>query len=442
MGNRNGWWSYLKDSFFLAMPDEYLDRILDLNNRVYPPEVLEAAMDRFSAEVGTEADTVPVGSWGNGPRQMDLIVRRFINDRHRYINSLVVSVKLGLPVCARPGEPVVFDTAGSKPPLGPGVTYTWSNGMAGDRPSIAFDAPGVYRITLTISARGASASAERIVRVSGTDDPPFLEQDGQVVLEAESHSGSISVEAVDAWKSATDTPGYSGPGYMTSGGVQRFQKAGYSALAPELLYPIRFSHPGTYHLWVRSRAKAASSDSASVALDCQELPLARYLQAPLGTEFVWTPGLPTAGPVTIEVPAGDPVDHQFSMYVREPGLEVDRIVLTLDPAFAPEGLGPPESPRAATGARGPFIRGDANRDGAVDISDAVATLDLLFQGRVQGVPCPDAADANDDGSVDVSDAIYTIFFLFLAGERIPPPFPAPALDPTTGDPFTCGDSEP
>ena len=38
-----------------------------------------------------------------------------------------------------------------------------------------------------------------------------------------------------------------------------------------------------------------------------------------------------------------------------------------------------------------FRRGDANSDGKVDISNAVAVLGLLFLGRVTQ-SCPDAAD--------------------------------------------------
>lgn len=77
----------------------------------------------------------------------------------------------------------------------------------------------------------------------------------------------------------------------------------------------------------------------------------------------------------------------------------------------------------------PFIRGDSNGDGAVDISDPVTVLGFLFMG---GAPpaCDDAEDANDDGSVDISDASYILNFLFLGGPAPPEPFGAPGADPT------------
>ena len=46
-----------------------------------------------------------------------------------------------------------------------------------------------------------------------------------------------------------------------------------------------------------------------------------------------------------------------------------------------------------------FVRGDANVDGTVDISDPVFTLVFLFSGAVPGIPCQDAADANGDAGV-------------------------------------------
>lgn len=63
------------------------------------------------------------------------------------------------------------------------------------------------------------------------------------------------------------------------------------------------------------------------------------------------------------------------------------------------------------GAR--FLRGDSDRDGRLDVSDPIATLQHLFQGRE--LACLDAADADDSGAVNLSDAIVTLSFLFLGG---------------------------
>jgi hypothetical protein len=77
-----------------------------------------------------------------------------------------------------------------------------------------------------------------------------------------------------------------------------------------------------------------------------------------------------------------------------------------------------------------FLRGDANYDGDVDISDGVRILIYLFVGGVT-TDCPDAYDANDANTVSVTDAIFIFQYLFSDGPVIPPPFPTEGRDPTS-----------
>ncbi len=67
-----------------------------------------------------------------------------------------------------------------------------------------------------------------------------------------------------------------------------------------------------------------------------------------------------------------------------------------------------------------FKRGDANRDGSMNIADAIYILQNLF---AQGPPlyCLEAADGNDDDSVNIADAVYILQNLFAQGPAIPPP---------------------
>jgi len=83
----------------------------------------------------------------------------------------------------------------------------------------------------------------------------------------------------------------------------------------------------------------------------------------------------------------------------------------------------------------PFIRGDPNEDGEVDLADAVAVLSYLF--RFDTVfNCLDAADSNDDGFIDIGDAILILAFLFTEGEPPLPPFPSCGFDQTES--LGCG----
>ena len=78
----------------------------------------------------------------------------------------------------------------------------------------------------------------------------------------------------------------------------------------------------------------------------------------------------------------------------------------------------------------PFLRGDVNADGKVDISDPIATGDWIFRGSRQ-VICQKRGDSNDDGKVTLEDMVFTLLYLFTSQGRIlPQPFPRPGFDPT------------
>jgi hypothetical protein len=77
----------------------------------------------------------------------------------------------------------------------------------------------------------------------------------------------------------------------------------------------------------------------------------------------------------------------------------------------------------------PFLRGDANADGDVNVADAVCILQYLFAGG-SPIACPDAVDANDDERLNLADAVYILQYLFANGPAIPPPTGTCGLDPT------------
>jgi hypothetical protein len=84
-----------------------------------------------------------------------------------------------------------------------------------------------------------------------------------------------------------------------------------------------------------------------------------------------------------------------------------------------------------------FLRGDANRDGRINLTDAVRVLDHLFGGNLLG--CLDAGDFDDSGVLNISDAVSILGHLFQPGPRppVPPPFESPGFDPTPDD-LDCG----
>ena len=62
-----------------------------------------------------------------------------------------------------------------------------------------------------------------------------------------------------------------------------------------------------------------------------------------------------------------------------------------------------------------FLRGDANSDKKVSVSDVVYIINYLFKGGLAPLPAPIVGDANCDGKVSVSDVVYLINYLFKGG---------------------------
>ncbi len=90
---------------------------------------------------------------------------------------------------------------------------------------------------------------------------------------------------------------------------------------------------------------------------------------------------------------------------------------------------PPPPPPVPPEGSVPFLRGDANEDGKISISDALLLRRFLFLGDL-APRCYDAGDVNDDGTVDLSDVIFIVANAFLDGPAIPPPYAEIGDDPT------------
>ena len=124
-----------------------------------------------------------------------------------------------------------------------------------------------------------------------------------------------------------------------------------------------------------------------------------------------------AGRVVVNIPATDrPV--RGDIIIR--GQESSSVIRN---AFFSYGTCEADAP---PGCEGGFIRGDANGDEALDISDALYILGWLFLGDADPV-CMEATDVNDDGETNISDPSYVLAYLFVGGAEPPAPFPEPGI---------------
>ena len=72
---------------------------------------------------------------------------------------------------------------------------------------------------------------------------------------------------------------------------------------------------------------------------------------------------------------------------------------------------------------GPFIRGDVNSDGVLDIADASFVFNYLFLGG-EGPTCISALNSNaEDGTPNLTAGVFLLNFLFMGGAPPPAPYP-------------------
>ncbi len=74
----------------------------------------------------------------------------------------------------------------------------------------------------------------------------------------------------------------------------------------------------------------------------------------------------------------------------------------------------------------PFVRGDTNSDGLLDLSDAITNLGLLFLGASS--ECWASHDANADDLLNLADTLYLLEALFSGGAQPPAPYPDCGVD--------------
>jgi hypothetical protein len=62
-----------------------------------------------------------------------------------------------------------------------------------------------------------------------------------------------------------------------------------------------------------------------------------------------------------------------------------------------------------------FYRGDANKDGKLNVTDVIYLINFLFRGGPKPIEFADQGDVNCDNLVNITDVIYIINYLFKGG---------------------------
>ena len=180
----------------------------------------------------------------------------------------------------------------------------------------------------------------------------FLEAGGLVAFEAESYSANTPV-GIDAWlEKSTASTSYPAPaGYSGSAAMYAADDAANSNLAPgtgpEMTYPVNFTTPGVYYLWVRAYANDYNSDRLHGGLNGEDYgPGIRldYLIATTHDTWTWTNKHGSAREPAYLI-IDTPGVYTINLWMQKDGLYADKLVLSTDANYTPTGIGPPESPR-------------------------------------------------------------------------------------------------
>lgn len=239
------------------------------------------------------------------------------------------------------------------------ANYTISGGATVTTAALQADGKTVLLTTASGVTEGAVLTVSGVADAAGNviapnsqiaiDTPARRVQDGGadglLVLEAE-NADRNNPAGGSVWDFTIAAAGFSGRGAMVPApDAGRNVNIDISA-SPRLDFDVRFAKTGTHYIWVRGLGDSApgpsANDSVNVGIDGR-LPDTsdRITGFTDGAGFVWTRSTADTLPAQLDVSSAGP--HVISIWMREDGLIVDKLLLTTNPNFVPEGLGPAES---------------------------------------------------------------------------------------------------
>jgi len=156
---------------------------------------------------------------------------------------------------------------------------------------------------------------------------------GNISLEAEN---SMHIHPGDGpdWQFSNGSNGYSGLGYMATNSDG--YDSGNQTSGSQLSWDVEFASAGEYWIWVRMQQNGEDANSIHVGLDGEIHPLAEHGISTNASGWNWV-GLyanhSTNHPISLNVTS--PGRHTIDLWVRESGVDVDRIILTNDSQWMP-----------------------------------------------------------------------------------------------------------
>ena len=216
------------------------------------------------------------------------------------------------------------DTSNVPSPTG----WLWDFGDGGastaQNPSHTYTMDGGYNVRLTVTGTNGQSVAQKnnyIIVASVVS-----ESGGVTVLEAEEVFNNIT-RTNHTWTLTNNVAGFSGSGFM-----QALPDTGANVSTtntPELQYQVNFGNAGTRTVWVRGSGVDANGDSVHAGVNGTLGAASNLTFFTVNNTWAWT-NRTTTGAATITASAGT---NTVSVWMREDGMRVDRILLTTNVNF-------------------------------------------------------------------------------------------------------------
>ncbi len=245
---------------------------------------------------------------------------------------------------------VVTFTDQSTDPDGVITSWLWAFGDGStseeQHPVYTFAEASTYEVELTVTDdSGLTDVIGKTVTINDdtAEDGAFVEEGGQVVMEAEHHTLQFSnLETLDTWtQTVYDTAQPSVVAMQALEDDGDFILGGYKSDNAEMQFPVSLSSTGTYYIWLRALA-IADGETVYVGCDDQAMRMGVSSLEDLG-EWVWY-GMKNAGR-RAQFSVSQSGEKMLNIWMREDGFSIDRILLTTDKDYTPTGVGPDESAR-------------------------------------------------------------------------------------------------
>ncbi len=288
---------------------------------LFVEQAADMLVDRLSPFLRRKRNTVYIDGWAYNSFEKTYTIDMEVEWRGSLFNRSTYSVK-GVLDISETGEKATF-------------RYVDGNKRARQRWNSRVDGAVLNLMPQSEEAVVASNSSPR-----GTYDAV----NGRVVIEAEHFIDDRSYNGQE-WSVQRDKAGYTGNGAIVVAPDRGVRiRSRYNKRSPEVTYPVYFEEPGRYYIWMRVWADDNNSNSAHLGINGAANRSSSYIGTDTYRRWVWTRERQDSGEnASVDVLSAGM--KELNVWMREDGFYIDRIILTKDRSFRPEGNGPAESSR-------------------------------------------------------------------------------------------------